>query len=118
MQGPWPAVAEEEEGLAAAASALGSVWTEFVGRMAAAPDTRLTPAYDLTLAYAVANWTKPHFAAVDPTDGKTVVASGVSLASMVARGAGGEPLSTGAAAVQRSSGPSGGAACPRRGSHV
>ena len=66
-----------------AASSLGSVWTEFLERMAAAPDTLLTPAYDLTLAYAVANPTLPHFTALDPADNKTVTASKVSLVSMM-----------------------------------
>ena len=69
-----------------AASALGPVWKEFLERMAAAPDTRLTPAYDLTLAYAVANATLPHFTALDPADSKTVTANRVSLVSMMRKG--------------------------------
>ena len=69
-----------------AASSLGSVWSEFLERMAAAPDTLLTPAYDLTLAYAVANPTLPHFTALDPADNKTVTASKVSLVSMMRDG--------------------------------
>ena len=68
-----------------AASALGPVWKEFLERMAAAPDTRLTPAYDLTLAYAVANPTLPHFTALDPADSKTVTASKASLVSLMTR---------------------------------